>query len=189
MTNFDHLGSPHSFGSFPILQHFHHIRHFPQFGSHACDHCGGYPGRNSASRESRNEPTDLLGNQFVSRTRNSQKNMNAKGARAGTNRIGDPRMNFGMTPCCPRKKKAAAKNSAKHMRQRCRAIRGAPEIPPRRITLRSMADANAAKDAKTKNGTYEPGGALGIFAARKPKISRATATPKTAVSAPFSNNP
>jgi len=89
-------------------------------------------------------------NRLEKRTRNIQKAISTRGASASKTRTGDPRMNLGKTCCCPRKKNAVAKNSAKHIRQRCREMRCAPEIPPRRITLRSKAAANAAKDAKTK---------------------------------------
>ena len=47
-----------------------------------------------------------------------QKIIKASGARAKATKTGDPCTKAGMTFCWPRKKNAAAKKSAKHMRQR-----------------------------------------------------------------------
>src|SRR5450755_2562805 len=100
-------------------------------------------------------------------------------------------MSAGITFCCARKKKLVAKNSAKHMRHRCRAMRCEPETPPRRIILTSSMAANAAKQANTK---YGGGGApssrpVGLIAACKPQIARAAAALEATKKAAFSNKP
>src|ERR1043165_5644693 len=53
-----------------------------------------------------------------SRTRISQKAITANGAKARTNRSGEPRTAAGSTSCWPRKKEPVAMKKAKHIRQR-----------------------------------------------------------------------
>jgi len=66
---------------------------------------------------------------FVIETRTSQKINNSSAKAGGTNQIDDPRQEAGNTFCWPRKNDAAAMNSAKHIRQRCRAILCVPKTP------------------------------------------------------------
>ena len=81
--------------------------------------------------------------------RHNQKNISTSGAIPSMTRIGDPCMNAGMTFCWPMKNEPVAKNNAKHMRHKCRAIRAAPEIPPRRIMRRSPMAARVTIDPNT----------------------------------------
>src|SRR5258707_15597717 len=50
------------------------------------------------------------------RTRTSQKSINAKGANARTNSIGEPCSSNGRTRCCPRKNEPVGMKKAKHIR-------------------------------------------------------------------------
>ena len=115
-------------------------------------------------------------NDFVKRTRNHQNTSAASGKRAGINHTADPRHAFGNTFCCPRKKDPVAIKNEKHIRQRCRTMRLAPDTP-RKSMRRSPAAASSATEPRKKNIPNIPGGTplndlVGFFAAAIPFMNR-----------------
>jgi hypothetical protein len=86
-------------------------------------------------------------------------------------------MDAGMTFCCPRKKLEHAKNRAKHIRHRCRAMRCAPEMPRCNSTFKSSTATNAAKDAAIQYGVggMSSSSPVGLLDAMMPQTIRTAA--------------
>src|SRR5580704_2264183 len=120
----------------------------------------------------------------VKRTRTSQKINSPRTSASGTNSAPVFRRSAGNSCCCPRNNEIAAISNTRHMRQRCRAMRAAPEIPPRQNTLRSPPAASNAIPTKTNDP--DPSGP---FAPQRVTIAPAAAAPTAKRPAPSSNTP
>jgi len=132
-------------------------------------------------------------NTLVNRILISQKASRTRGANPSASRTGDPRIHTGMIFCCPRKKDPVAINSPRHIRQACRAMRGAPVNPPWRMTLKSSAAARAEINAKMKktmgDGAEALSGLLGSLSACAPNMSAVRVAPHANRAAPRSSRP
>ena len=92
---------------------------------------------------------------FMNLTRINQKIMSISGRKLSNQSVPVLRKIAGNRCCRARNIDAAAMNSAKHIRQRCRAIRAVPEIPLRTSMRRSPTVASSATEPMKK---YGPGG-------------------------------
>lgn len=95
-------------------------------------------------------PSTVLARRVENETRISQKSINIRGRKVRRKSTPALRKRVGNRCCRARNMDDEAINSAKHIRQRCRAIRCLPEMPPRTSMRISPAPAIRATEPRKK---------------------------------------